>query len=61
MKTNAAAGLFAQTEAKIDGGSLFHVRAVAIGRFVVGATGRTVSEARNLLRLAVVHFRRAEG
>jgi hypothetical protein len=61
MKTNAAAVLFAQTEMKIDGGNLFHVRAVAIGRFVVGATGRTVSEANTLLHLAVSHFRRAEG
>jgi hypothetical protein len=61
MKSNAAAGLFAQTEMKIDGGSLFRVRAVAIGRFVVGATGRTAAEASNVLRLAVAHFRRAEG
>jgi hypothetical protein len=59
MKTNAAAALFAQTEMKIDGGSLFRVRAVAIGRFVVGATGRTASEGRSLLRLAVAHFRHA--
>ena len=59
MKTNAAAALFAQTEMKIDGGSLFRVRAVAIGRFVVGATGRTATEASNLLRLAVAHFRRS--
>jgi hypothetical protein len=61
MKTTAAAVLFAHTEAKIDGGSLFHVRAIAVGRFVIGATGRTVTEANNLLRLAVAHFRRAEG
>jgi hypothetical protein len=60
MKTNAAAALFAQTEAKIDGGSLFRVRAVAVGRYVIGATGRTAPEARNILRLAVAHFRRAE-
>ena len=59
MKTNAAAALFAQTEMKIDGGSLFRVRAVAIGRFVVGATGRTAAEASELLRLAVAHFRRS--
>jgi len=61
MRTNAAAALFAKTEMKIDGGSLFRVRAVAIGRFVVGATGRTATEASNLLRLAVAHFRRVEG
>jgi hypothetical protein len=61
MKTNAAAALFAQTEMKIDGGSLFRVRAVAIGRFVVGATGRTATEASNVLRLAVAHFRRVQG
>ena len=60
MKTNAAALLFARTEAKIDGGGLFHVRAVAVGRFVVGATVKTVSDATNLLRLALAHFRRAE-
>jgi hypothetical protein len=59
MKTNAAAALFAQTEMKIDGGSLFRVRAVAIGRFVVGATGRTAADASNVLRLAVAHFRRS--
>ena len=61
MKTDAAAALFAQTEMKIDGGSLFHVRAVAIGRFVIGATGRTASQASNVLRLAVARFHRAEG
>jgi len=61
MRTNAAAALFARTEMKIDGGSLFRVRAVAIGRFVVGATGRTAAEASNILRLAVAHFRRAGG
>ena len=61
MKSNATAALFAQTEMKIDGGSLFRVRAVAIGQFVIGATGRTAAEASNLLRLAVAHFRRAEG
>ena len=59
MKTSAAAGFFAQTEMKIDGGSLFHVRARAVGRFVVGATGRTVSEATDLLRLALAHFHRS--
>jgi hypothetical protein len=59
MKTSAAAALFAQTEMKIDGGSLFRVRAVAIGRFVVGSTGRTATEASSLLRLAVAHFRRS--
>ena len=59
MKTSAAAARFAQTEMKIDGGSLFRVRAVAIGRFVVGATGRTATEASNVLHLAVAHFRRA--
>jgi hypothetical protein len=59
MKTNAAAALFAQTEMKIDGGSLFRVRAVAIGRFVVGATGRTATQASNTLRLAIAHFRRS--
>ena len=58
MKSNAAAALFAQTEMKIDGGTLFRVRAVAIGRFVIGATGRTAAEAKSLLRLAVAHFRR---
>lgn len=61
MKTNAAAALFAQTEMRIDGGSLFRVRAVAVGRFVIGATGRTSAEATNVLRLALAHFRRAAG
>ena len=59
MKTKAAAARFAQTEMTIDGGTLFRVRAVAIGRFVVGATGRTAAEASRVLRLALAHFRRS--
>ena len=61
MRTNAAAALFAKTEMKIDGGSLFRVRTVAIGRFVIGVTGRSAAEASNVLRLAVARFRRVEG
>jgi hypothetical protein len=60
-RSNAAAARLAQTEMKIDGGSLFRVRAVVVGRFVVGATGRTAAEAGAVLRLALAHFRRAEG
>jgi hypothetical protein len=58
-KTNAAAVRLAHTEASISGGSLFHVRALAVGRFAIAVTGRTVAEASNLLRLAVAHLRRS--
>lgn len=58
MKTNAAAIRFAQAESKINGGSLFRVQAVAVGRFAVAVTGRTLAEAKMVLRLAVAHFRR---
>ena len=34
---------------------------VAIGRFVIGVTGRSAAEASNVLRLAVARFRRVEG
>jgi hypothetical protein len=59
MKTNAAAVRFAKFEGKISGGSLFHMREVAVGRFAIAVTGRTVSEASELLRLAVAHLRRS--
>ena len=57
-RTNAAAIRFAQAESRIDGGGLFRVRAVAVGRFAVAVTGRTIAEAKTVLRLAVAHFRR---
>ena len=61
MKTKTAAVRFAQTEAKTNGGSLFRVRSVAAGRFAVAVTGRTASEASNVLRLAVAHLHRVNG
>ena len=60
MKTDAAATRLAQKEAKISGGSLFHVRAVAVGRFAIAVTAVTASDASNLLRLAVAHLRRSD-
>jgi hypothetical protein len=47
-----------QTEAKVDGGSLFQVRAVAVGRFAVAVAATTAAQARALLLLAVAHLRR---
>jgi hypothetical protein len=59
LKTNAAALHLARTEANVNGGSLFHVRAVAVGRFAVAVTAVTAGEASSLLRLAVAHLRRS--
>lgn len=61
MKTHAAAARFAKTEAKINGGSLFRVRAMAVGSFAVAVAARTAGEASNLLRLALTHLRRVGG
>jgi hypothetical protein len=60
LRTNAAAVHLAQTEASVKTGSLFHVRAVAVGRFAVAVVAKTVTEARTLLRLAVAHLRRSQ-
>jgi hypothetical protein len=61
LRTHAAAVRLAQAEAKITAGGLFRVRAVALGRFVVGVTARTPAEAGSLLDRAVAHFHRVEG
>ena len=58
-RTNAAAARVVQTEAKVNGGSLFQVRAVAIGRFAVAVAATTAAQARALLRLAVAHLHRS--
>jgi hypothetical protein len=58
-RTNAAAVHLAQREAKVSGGSLFHVRAVAVGRFAVAVAAVTATTATSLLRLAVAHLRRS--
>ena len=60
MKTNAAAARFAKTAAQVNGGSLFQVRAVAVGRFVVAVTATSASGANALLRMAVAHLKRSE-
>jgi hypothetical protein len=61
LRTSAAATRLAQFEANVNTAGLFKVKAVAVGRFVVGVTGRTAAEAGALLRLAVAHLRRSEG
>jgi hypothetical protein len=61
MRTHAAALRLARTEATINTGSLFHTRAVAVGRFAVGVTATTKAEARAFLALALAHLRRSEG
>lgn len=60
MRSNAAAVRFAATASHVDGGSLFHVRAVAVGRFAVAVTAATSAGASALLRLAVAHLKRSE-
>ena len=60
-KTNAAALRLAQIEARISGGSLFRVRAVAVGRFAVAVAASTARDANALLQLALAHLRRAAG
>jgi hypothetical protein len=60
MRSNAAATRFAKTAARVNGGSLFQVRAVAVGRFAVAVTAATSAGASALLRLAVAHLKRSE-
>lgn len=60
MKTDVAAARFAETAAHVNGGSLFQVRAVAIGRFAVAVTATSAAGANALLRLAVAHLKRSE-
>ena len=59
LRTNAAALHLAQTEAKVNGGSLVRVRAVAVGRFAVAVAAETAAGASSLLHLAVAHLRRS--
>jgi hypothetical protein len=60
MRTHAAALRLADTEATIKTGGLFHTRAVAVGRFAVGVTATTKTQAKTLLALALSHLRRSE-
>jgi hypothetical protein len=60
LRTSGAAARLAQTEANVKTGGLFHVQAVAVGRFAVAVAAKTVSDARTLLRLAVAHLHRSE-
>jgi hypothetical protein len=58
--TPAQAASFARTERGVRTGGLFHVEATAVGRFVVGVTAATRTQAGRLLQLAVAHLRRSE-
>jgi hypothetical protein len=60
MRTPAAALRLAKTEATIKTGGLFHIRAVAVGRFAVGVTATTKAQAKTFLALALSHLRRSE-
>ena len=60
MRTHAAALRLAHTEATTKTGGLFHVRAVATGRFVIGVGATTKAKAKILLSLALAHLRRSE-
>ena len=60
LRTNAAAGRLARTEANVNTGGLFHARAVAVGRFAIAVAAKTVQQARTLLSLALAHLRRSE-
>jgi len=60
MKTNGAAAQFAKSLSHVNGGSLFYVRTVAVGRFAVAVTAVTRRGADALLQLAVAHLQRAE-
>jgi hypothetical protein len=61
LKTRAAARRLARREAATRTGGLFHVRAVAVGRFAVGVTALTKAKAKTLLALALRHLHRSEG
>ena len=60
MRTHAAALRLARREATVQTGGLFHIRAVASGRFAVGVTATTKAKAKILLALALAHLRRSE-
>jgi hypothetical protein len=60
MRTHAAARRLAHREATTKTGGLFHVRAVATGRFAVGVAAMTKAQAKTLLALALAHLRRSE-
>src|SRR5439155_5636525 len=55
MRTHAAARRLAHTEATFKTGGLFHTRAVAVGRFAIGVTATTRTQAKTLLALALSH------
>lgn len=60
FKSRAAASAFARRERATKTAGLFHVRAEALGRLVVGVTGITRAQATTLLGIAVRHLRRSE-
>lgn len=60
MRTHAAALRLARIEATFKTASLFHTRAVAVGRFAVAVIATTKAQAKTLLDLALAHLRRSE-
>jgi hypothetical protein len=61
LTTPAAALALVNRAAKVNGGALFSVKAIAVGRWAIAVTALNRSRASALLRLALAHFRRAEG
>jgi hypothetical protein len=59
-RTHAAALRLAHREATVKTAGLFHIRAVAAGRFAVAVTATTKAKAKTLLALALSHLRRCE-
>jgi hypothetical protein len=60
LRTHAAALRLAHREATVPTVGLFHTRAVAVGRFVVGVTATSKAKAKTFLTLALAHLRRSE-
>lgn len=60
FKTTTQAASFVRTEKSVKTGGLFFVDAAAAGRFVVGVTAQTRTQAAKLLQLALAHLRRSQ-
>jgi hypothetical protein len=60
MRTHAAARRLAHSEMTTRTGGVFHVQAVATGRFAVAVAALTRAQAKTLLALALAHLRRCE-
>ena len=59
-RTRAAAVRLARSEQTYRAKGLFYARAVAVGRFTIGAIASTAAKAQTLLGLAMAHFRRSQ-